>query len=395
MLRFASRAAMAAPRTRSAAPVCASRAAPRVNPPPFRSALALTPVMPAHLLRWLSPGGRARPPGVAAGLGAGGGQGGVSRGLAGSRGGSTGGGGRGSNSPDGRQGGWRKGSVDSKRNRPRELTDRIEQCGDARELQEIVEEHGESFNDIHVTASWVALRKMRSVRGLRKEEALLQQLQDVTRQTVKMMRARPVSNVVHTMAKLHASRRMVVDDALAGELLNRAKNTAGSFTSRDITNLVWAVVTMGIKPDAGLLEAMQERAIATAEDFNHKDVANFLWALAKMDAKLDAGLLEVMQERAFATVVGFKPHEIANLVWALATMGVEPDSDMLEVMQERAMATAGGFSPQNVAKFVEALATMGVEPDPGLVAAMEGRAAATAGELMSHLSKRSTGSPSV
>ena len=68
---------------------------------------------------------------------------------------------------------------------------------------------------------------------------------------------------------------------------------------------------------------------------------------------------------------------------------------MLEVMQERAMATAGGFSPQNVAKFVGAMATMGVEPDPGLVAAMEGRAAATAGELMSHLSKRSTGSPSV
>ena len=118
MLRFAGRAAMAAPRPRSTVLALASRAAiPRVDPLPFRSALALKPAMPAHLLRRLSLGGRARPgDGAAAGvptvvgLGAGGCRGGISRGLAGSRGGSAGGGGRGGEGADGRQGAEGKGA---------------------------------------------------------------------------------------------------------------------------------------------------------------------------------------------------------------------------------------------------------------------------------------------
>jgi hypothetical protein len=213
MLRFPipipGRVAMAALRHRSTAPVFASRAAtPRGNPLPFRSALALTPAVPA---RWL--GGRARSAvgadalvPTAVGLGAGGCRGGVSRGLAGSRGGSTGGGG-----PDGRLGGGGHGSAHSREIHPGKLTNLIKQCGDAGRLQGLVEEHGGSFDHIHVSAAWVTL-KMRSVgeRG-----ALLQQLQDVTWQTVQAMGAREVANVVHSMATLHGSGRMVLDDELA------------------------------------------------------------------------------------------------------------------------------------------------------------------------------------
>ena len=342
MLRFAGRAAMAALRPRSAAPAFESRAAmPRGNSLPFRSAFALTPAVPAHLLRRLSLGGRARPgDGVVAaiptavGLGAGGCRGCVSRGFAGSRGVSTGGRGRGSNGPNGGQGGREQGSAPSPSGK---LTDLIKQSNSVSRLQYLVDKHVESFNQIHVSDAWVSLRKVRELGERGEAEALLQHLQEITGETVQEMEAWTVASIVRSMATLYACGRiMVVDDALAGKLLDRAEATAGDFSPQDVSKLVWALATMGIKPEAGLLEAMQRQAIATVRDFKPQNVANLVWALAKMGVEPEPGLLKAMQRRAMQMAGGFNPQAAANLVWALAEMRVRPDPGLLEAMEVRA-----------------------------------------------------------
>ena len=63
----------------------------------------------------------------------------------------------------------------------------------------------------------------------------------------------------------------------------RATATAGDFYPQGVANLLWALATMGSKPDPRLLEAMQGQATATARDFNSQDVANVLWSLACFD----------------------------------------------------------------------------------------------------------------
>jgi hypothetical protein len=139
----------------------------------------------------------------------------------------------------------------------------------------------------------------------------------------------------------------------------QAMATAGDFKPQNVANVVWALATMGVKPAAGLLEAMQRQAMATAGDFNPHNVANLAWALATMGVKPAAGLLEAMQGRARATAGDFKPQEVANLLWALATMGVTPAAGLLEAMQKQAMATAGDFNPQAVTNLVWAHACFG------------------------------------
>ena len=318
---------MAALRPCSAALVFTSRAAmPRVNSLPFRPALALTPAAPAHLLRRLpkllgvcSAGAAAVVP-TAAGLGAGGCRGVISRGLAGSR------------------------DTPSDKMHPGKLTRLIKQCGDVGQLRGVVEEHAESFNHIHVSDAWVELRRMPSVGGRGEEEALIQQLQDVTGKTVQEMDARLLANVVRSMASLHESGRIVLDDALAGKLLDRAKATVGDFNPQDVSKLAWALATMGVKPDAVLLEAMQKRAIATAGDFKAQNVANLVWALAKMGVKPEPGLLKAMQGQAIAMAGGFTPQAGANIVWALATLGVKPDAGLLEAIEVGAITTTKRWS---------------------------------------------------
>ena len=110
--------------------------------------------------------------------------------------------------------------------------------------------------------------------------------------------------------------------------------------------------------DRGLLEAMQRRAVATAGEFVPQAVSNVLWALATMGERADRGLLEAMQGRAAATAGAFDPQGVANVLWGLATMGERANRGLLEAMESRATATAGEFSPQNVAKVLWALAVM-------------------------------------
>jgi hypothetical protein len=226
------------------------------------------------------------------------------------------------------------------------LTRLIKRCGDVRQLQGLVEEHGGGFNHIHVDAAWVALRKMPSLGGGGEEEALIQKLQVVTEETVPQMDARAVAIVARSMAALHERGRMVVADALGEELLHSAKAKVEDFNPQDVSKLFYALATMGVKPDVVLLEAMQKRVIATAGDFTPQHVANLVWALAKMGVKPEPGLLEAMQERAIATAGGFTPRASTNLVWALATMGVKPDAGLLEAMEVPATATAGDLTPR-------------------------------------------------
>ena len=71
--------------------------------------------------------------------------------------------------------------------------------------------------------------------------------------------------------------------------------------------LMWALAKMGIKPDAGLLEAFQGQARETAGEFNPNSVAILMWSMAKMGIKPDVGLLEAMQGQASGTAGDFRP----------------------------------------------------------------------------------------
>jgi hypothetical protein len=213
----------------------------------------------------------------------------------------------------------------------------IKQSNSVSRLQYLVDKHVESFNQIHVSDAWVSLRKVRELGERGEAEALLQHLQEITGETVQEMEAWTVASIVRSMATLYACGRiMVVDDALAGKLLDRAEATAGDFSPQDVSKLVWALATMGIKPEAGLLEAMQRQAIATVRDFKPQNVANLVWALAKMGVEPEPGLLKAMQRRAMQMAGGFNPQAAANLVWALAEMRVRPDPGLLEAMEVRA-----------------------------------------------------------
>ncbi|KAJ1479168.1 hypothetical protein T484DRAFT_1815329 [Baffinella frigidus] len=264
-----------------------------------------------------------------------------------------------------------------------ELDTLITQSRNARELMELVQQHGQKFTAINLSAAWGTVTGMQSARGGGDEGVVLQLLQVLTRAKMHEMGAREVANVAHSVASLKVSGRMGVDDELAGELQARATATAGEFEPQDVSMLMLALAKMYIRPDTGLLEAMQQRATATAGHFTPQIVSTLMSALSKMGiTNPDAGLVEAMQGRARETAGDFIPQNVANLMLALAKMGIKPDAGLLEAMQERAKKTAGDFTPRDVSMLMSALSKMFIKnPDAGLVEAMQGRARETAGDF--------------
>jgi len=147
------------------------------------SALALA-VVPAQLLPGMSLGGGARSAGtdavssIAMGRGVRSGWGGVSRRLVSSTSGSAGGSMANALPEDRPEGGGNEDSVEAE---SRRFSKEISHCTDATGILGLVEQHGESFNVMHVSVAWGKLAKMRGGDGTGDSGLLLQRLQDMVR----------------------------------------------------------------------------------------------------------------------------------------------------------------------------------------------------------------------
>ena len=122
------------------------------------------------------------------------------------------------------------------------LNGEIKNCSSAEELHEIVKDQVDDFNHVNVATA------------------------------------------LHTMARLTRGTRRTANTSAhqltIQALSRRARDTAEAFNPQNVANTLWALATMGEKPERELLGALLRRARDTAEAFNPQGVANTLWALA-------------------------------------------------------------------------------------------------------------------
>ena len=107
----------------------------------------------------------------------------------------------------------------------------------------------------------------------------------------------------------------------------------GLGSSNSACSEIFELAKSGVEPGANLLEAMQGFTAAVG-DFKPEELANLAWALATLGVKPDAGLLKTMQQRAKETAGDFTPQEGTKLMQALATLGATADAGLLEAMQD-------------------------------------------------------------
>ena len=123
---------------------------------------------------------------------------------------------------------------------PKQLTERIKKASSAQDLLRLHDVHGNAFNDIHISATWVRLR------GLSKGEGM--PLDRLCSQTVQMagerlLGGRQLANIAHAAAKLRLRRRAAAP--LFNALASASTKRVGDFNPQNLSNTAWAFAKAG------------------------------------------------------------------------------------------------------------------------------------------------------
>jgi hypothetical protein len=114
------------------------------------------------------------------------------------------------------------------------------------------------------------------------------------------------------------------DDAksLLDELINAARQSVSKFTSQGLSNILWALATLGIK-DRIFHDFANDIEKRNLTSFKPQDFANILWAFATLGIKDEKLFQEFANEIEKRNKTSFTPQAIANILWAFAILNIK------------------------------------------------------------------------
>ena len=160
----------------------------------------------------------------------------------------------------------------------------------------------------------------------------------------------------------------------------------GAFNSQNVANTWWGFAKLRRAPDARTAAALSRAAVAVADSFKPQELANAMWSSAQLAATcgvrvepdvrraFDAAVARTLERGATRDASGrFKSKELSQVFWHYASLNVTPRDSLWRALDAAAHAQAPFASPMDVSLTLWACATLGKAPSPRTWAAMERR----------------------
>ena len=150
------------------------------------------------------------------------------------------------------------------------------------------------------------------------------------------------------------------------QLLQLAEERAGTFSTRQLSNMLWAAARLRVQLPSSCLAALLAALSAQMSAAGGQDLANALWALASMQRPPPGDWLASYWQRSgqLLRAGALPPAELASTAHAVAALQLQPPAPWLEALLAAAAARPGSMQPQAWASLAWALAVMGHCPDP-------------------------------
>jgi hypothetical protein len=238
-----------------------------------------------------------------------------------------------------------------------------------------------ALDHIHVSTAFNRLGKMGSRRDLSPRhltaDAGFQELLGLVRSFAEKQQFDPqhVANTTHGIAKLHEAGRLDaadgnVDDALAA-LETDTIRVAPKMKPQEVSNTVWAYVSLGRMPDDKTWAALETAAGRVAPEMNPQEVANTMWAFSKLERMPDYKTWAALETAAGRVAREMIPRCVANTMWAYAKFGMTPDDETWAALETAARRVAREMNSQDVANVMWAFSKLEKMPDDKTWAALE------------------------
>ena len=177
-----------------------------------------------------------------------------------------------------------------------QLNKEISGCGSTSRLCGLITKHAGEFNHVNVaTAFRKLLLASRSGMPRGVVEDALEALEQRALQTMEDFGAREIANTLHSMAK---ARYRPTRAVLLCELGDRLRAVAGECIPQHIANTLWAYATMGERPGAGVVGALEGRLRAVAGECSLRQISDMLWACARLGLTTEDGLVGALEGQA-------------------------------------------------------------------------------------------------
>ena len=175
-----------------------------------------------------------------------------------------------------------------------------------------------------------------------------------------VLRSQGISNIAWALATLG-----IRNDALLEALSYRIRHpeVLGTLSSQSMANIAWSYGRLR-KADAPLMYALATRVVCgdLLPSISPHDLANTAWAFAKLQVHLPF-FMPGLWHRAKQLADSMNGQEVTNTLFALACLGDYGRPDLVEALAARALALAETFVPVTVAVTVWACATLGFHDD--------------------------------
>ena len=167
----------------------------------------------------------------------------------------------------------------------------------------------------------------------------------------------------------------------------------GAFNSQNVANTWWGFAKLRRAPSPRAAATLSRAIVAVAETFKPQELANAMWARAHLAATcglrverevrvaFDAAVAGTLgknalsspnKKNAFASA-SFKSKELSQIFWHYASLNVAPTDATWRALDAAALKQAPFASPMDVSLTLWACATLGKAPSPRTWAAMERR----------------------
>jgi hypothetical protein len=101
-----------------------------------------------------------------------------------------------------------------------------------------------------------------------------------------------------------------------------------------LTNVLWALASLGHHPGAELLDQIAARAtLFLPLSTTPQQVANLTWAYAKLAHDPGPAFLLAAEAATVRQLAWLSPQELANVLWGFATLGRSHPQALLEALQ--------------------------------------------------------------
>jgi hypothetical protein len=241
---------------------------------------------------------------------------------------------------------------------PRQLTALIKRAGSLERLQQLEEQHGDSFNFINTSTAFSRAGHMASsaeqapgsVHPLM--ERLWRRLQ--TQFDDPDCDAWGLANIVWACGKAGFAEKELLDACLA-----RLVRVAAAAKPQELSNAVYGASLLWERGTRIEEQHAQQLVAALAEqrqDANCQVLANALWAAATMGVQVPASTWEQLLQALADKAVQATTQALSNALWAAATMGLPVPASTWEQLLQALAAKAGQAQPQGLANALWATA---------------------------------------